>query len=66
MLEAGWVNREGAVSWVPSQDKVSPLPKSKRVAASATPVSYLFRTGLATGRAEGLAFKQGGERHLAA
>ncbi len=36
------------------------------VAASATPVSYLFRTGLATGRAEGLAFKQGGERHLAA
>lgn len=36
------------------------------VAASATPVSYLFKTGLATGRAEGLAFKQGGERHLAA
>lgn len=40
--------------------------KSKRVAASATPVSYLFKTSLATGRAEGLAFKQGGERHLAA
>ena len=36
------------------------------VAASATPVRYLFKTGLATGRAEGLAFKQGGERHLAA
>lgn len=36
------------------------------VAAPATPVSYLFKTGLATGRAEGLAFKQGGERHLAA
>lgn len=36
------------------------------VAASATPVSYLFKTSLATGRAEGLAFKQGGERHLAA
>ena len=36
------------------------------VAASATPVSYLFKTSLTTGRAEGLAFKQGGERHLAA
>ena len=36
------------------------------VAASATPVSYLFKNSLATGRAEGLAFKQGGERHLAA
>ena len=54
------------MSWVPSQDKVSPLPKSKRVAASATPASYLLKISLATGRAEGLAFKQGGERHLAA
>ena len=36
------------------------------VAASATPVSYLFETSLATGQVEGLAFKQGGERRLAA
>lgn len=65
-LKQSRVNRGGAMSWVPSQGKVFPLPKGKRVVASATPVSYLFKTSLATGRAEGLAFKQGSERYLAA